>query len=85
LVLRLAQDGQLELGVQLGSEQPAEQTIQLPARDTRKSDKAADKERSDIARGRRIRLTHGHDHDEDGNGSAVGVRTTERSEKERTS
>ena len=39
---------------------PAEEVIQLPARDTRKSDKAAKKQRADIDRARRLRETHGH-------------------------
>ena len=58
-------DAELERGRELQAGQPAEETIQLPARDTRKSDKAADKERDDIERGRRLRLTHGEDQDPD--------------------
>ncbi len=58
-------DAELERGRELQAGMPAEETIQLPARDTRKSDKAAEKERADIDRGRRIRLTHGQDQDED--------------------
>ena len=57
-------DAELERGRELQAGMPAEETIQLPARDTRKSDKAAEKERADIDRGRRIRLTHGQDQDE---------------------
>ena len=57
-------DAELERGRELQAGMPAEQAIQLPARDTRKSDKAAEKERSDVARGRRIRLTHGQDQDQ---------------------
>ena len=52
-------DAELERGRQLQAGMPAEEVIQLPARDTRKSDKAAEKEREDIERGRRLRLTHG--------------------------
>jgi membrane protein len=52
-------DAELERGRELQAGMPAERTIQLPARDTRKSDKAAEKERTDVARARRIRLTHG--------------------------
>ena len=79
-------DAELERGRELQAGMPAEQTIQLPARDTRKSDKAAEKERSDVARGRRIRLTHGQDQDEAQNWDADGaVRSHERSEKGRTS
>ena len=58
-------DAELERGRELQAGIPAEETIQLPARDTRKSDKAADKERNDVARGRRLRLTHGDDQDPD--------------------
>jgi membrane protein len=56
-------DAELERGRELQAGQPAEETIQLPARDTRKSDKAADKERDDIERARRLRVTHGDDSD----------------------
>ena len=52
-------DAELERGRELQAGMHAEHTIQLPARDTRKIDKAAERERSDVARGRRIRLTHG--------------------------
>ena len=48
-------DAELERGRQLQAGIAAEEDIQLPPRDTRKSDKTADKERADIAAGRRIR------------------------------
>lgn len=48
-------DAELERGRQLQAGIAAEEDIQLPPRDTRKSDKAAEKERSDISDGRRIR------------------------------
>jgi membrane protein len=54
-------DAELERGRELQAGLPAEETIQLPARDTRKSDKAAAKERDDIERGRRLRATRGKD------------------------
>jgi membrane protein len=54
-------DAELERGRELQAGLPAEETIQLPARDTRKSDKAAAKERDDIERGRRLRATRGED------------------------
>jgi membrane protein len=54
-------DAELERGRQLQAGIAAEQDIQLPARDTRKSDKQAEKERKDIAEGRRIRRSHGDD------------------------
>jgi membrane protein len=77
-------DAELERGRELQAGMPAEETIQLPARDTRKSDKAAEKERSDVARGRRIRLTHGHDQGQDRDADDA-VRSDERSEKGRAS
>ncbi|MCR2792206.1 YihY/virulence factor BrkB family protein [Microbacterium sp. zg.Y625] len=51
-------DAELERGRQLQGGIAAEENIQLPARDTRKSDKRAEKEREDVAEGRRIRLEH---------------------------
>ena len=51
-------DAELERGRQLQAGIAAEEDIQLPARDTRKSDKAAEKEAKDIAEGRRIREQH---------------------------
>jgi len=58
-------DAELERGRQLQAGMPAEEVIQLPARDTRKSDKAAAKDREDIERGRQLRLSHGRDDDPD--------------------
>ncbi len=54
-------DAELERGRQLQGGIAAEEDIQLPARDTRKSDKQAAKEQKDIDEGRRIRLAHGED------------------------
>ena len=51
-------DAELERGRQLQGGIAAEEDIQLPARDTRQSDKRAEKERRDIAEGRRIREQH---------------------------
>ncbi|TFD17353.1 YihY/virulence factor BrkB family protein [Cryobacterium sp. TMT1-21] len=48
-------DAELERGRQLQAGIAAEEEIQLPPRDTRKSDKAADKAREDIKLGRRLR------------------------------
>jgi len=48
-------DAELERGRQLQAGIKAEEDIQLPPRDTRKSDKAAAKEREDVATGRRLR------------------------------
>jgi membrane protein len=54
-------DAELERGRELQAGLPAEELIQLPPRDTRKSDKAQAKERDDIERGRRLRVTRGED------------------------
>src|SRR4051812_18746619 len=79
-------DSEIERGRELQAGMPAEHTIQLPARDTRKSDKAAEKARADVARGRRIRLTHGQDQAEDQDlDPARAGRSPQRSEKGRTS
>ncbi|MEI5674505.1 MULTISPECIES: YihY/virulence factor BrkB family protein [unclassified Nocardioides] len=52
-------DAELERGRELQSGIAAEETIQLPPRDTRKIDKARDKEAEDVRRGRDIRRHHG--------------------------
>jgi len=51
-------DAELERGRELQSGIAAEETIQLPPRDTRKIDKAREKEAEDIRRGRAIRRHH---------------------------
>ncbi|MET0956145.1 MAG: YihY/virulence factor BrkB family protein, partial [Cryobacterium sp.] len=48
-------DAELERGRQLQAGIKAEEEIQLPPRDTRKSDKAAEKDRADVLAGRRLR------------------------------
>jgi len=48
-------DAELERGRQLQAGIAAEEDIQLPPRDTKRSDKASEKEAKDIAEGRRIR------------------------------
>ncbi len=48
-------DAELERGRQLQAGIAAEEDIQLPPRDTRKSNKVAEKERKDVEEGRRIR------------------------------
>jgi membrane protein len=58
-------DAELERGRQLQGGIAAEKDIQLPARDTKKSDKRAEKEQEDIAEGRRIRLAHDDDQKDD--------------------
>lgn len=52
-------DAELERGRQLQAGIAAEEELQLPPRDTRRSDKAAEKERKDVEEGRRIRREHG--------------------------
>jgi membrane protein len=52
-------DAELERGRQLQAGIAAEKDIQLPPRDTRKSDKAAAKEEKDVVEGRRIRESNG--------------------------
>jgi membrane protein len=54
-------DAELERGRELQSGIAAERDIQLPPRDTRKIDKANEKEEKDVAEGRRIRLEHNDD------------------------
>lgn len=54
-------DAELERGRQLQAGIAAEEELQLPARDTRQSDKRAEKERKDAAEGRRIRREHAED------------------------
>jgi membrane protein len=56
-------DAELERGRELQAGVPAEETVQLPPRDTKKLDKAAEKKREDIERGRRLRTTRGADED----------------------
>ena len=54
-------DAELERGRELEAGIPAEERIQLPPRDTRKIDKAEEKEKEDIELGRRIREAHAGD------------------------
>jgi len=58
-------DAELERGRELQAGLEAEETIQLPPRDTRASEKAAEKEREDIDRGRELRLSRGASDDPD--------------------
>jgi len=63
-------DAELERARQLQSGIEAEETLQLPPRDTRNSEKAEEKLEKKVAEGRRLRLeadrTDGHDDDENG-------------------
>lgn len=52
-------DAEIERARELQAGIAAEEFIQLPPRDTRRSDKAAAKERRDIERGRNLRLSRG--------------------------
>lgn len=54
-------EAELERGRELQAGIAAEEQIQLPPRDTRKIDKAAEQERKDIEEGRRIREQHAGD------------------------
>ena len=56
-------DAELERGRQLQADIAAEKDIQLPPRDTRKSDKAAAKEQEDVEKGREIRQNADPDDD----------------------
>ena len=58
-------DAELERGRELVSGIEAEETVQLPPRDTRNIEKAEAKRAEDIARGRELRLSAGHDSDPD--------------------
>lgn len=74
-------DAELERGRELQAGLPAEETIQLPARSTRASDKAERKEREDIRRGRRLRLSRGEDerpHSDDSDDSDASERKDSR-------
>jgi membrane protein len=56
-------DAELERGRELQAGVAAEESIQLPPRDTRKSEKAARQRREDVERGRQLRLSAGEEHD----------------------
>ncbi len=58
-------DAELERGRQLQAGLPAEETIQLPPRDTRTIEKADKKQAADVARGRELRESHGRPEDGD--------------------
>ncbi len=52
-------DSELERARELQAGLPAEETLQLPPRDTRKIDKQEEKEAADVARGRELRESRG--------------------------
>jgi membrane protein len=57
-------DSELERGRELQAGVAAEETVQLPPRDTRNIKKAEKKEAADVARGRELRESHGEPDDE---------------------
>src|SRR4029450_6615642 len=60
-------DAELERGRELQSGVAAEETVQLPPRDTRNIEKAREKEEEDVRRGRELRVgLHGEKDDQDG-------------------
>ena len=67
-------DAELERGRELQAGIEAEEDIQLPPRDTRKSEKAEKKEQEDIELGRQIRLEHEGDGDGSGDHDGDGTR-----------
>ena len=58
-------DAEMERGRQLQGGIEAEETIQLPPRDTKASEKKLDKERKDVKDGRALREQHGKNPDQD--------------------
>ena len=58
-------DAELERARELQAGMAAEETIQLPARDTRKSHKAAEKREADVARARSLRRSRGQEAGQD--------------------
>ena len=58
-------DAELERGRQLQAGVEAEETVQLPPRDTRNIEKAEAKQEKDIQRGRALRMSHGDTEDID--------------------
>jgi membrane protein len=53
-------DAEMERGRQLQAGIEAEETLQLPPRDTKQSDKLQAREEDDIRRGRELREQHGN-------------------------
>ncbi|HLV06001.1 MAG TPA: YhjD/YihY/BrkB family envelope integrity protein [Actinomycetaceae bacterium] len=58
-------DAELERGRQLQAGIEAEESIQLPPRDTRAAEKKEQQRRDDVERGRALRLSHGRTQDAD--------------------
>ena len=72
LLLGAEIDSELERARQLQAGVPAEEELQLPARDTRNIEKKAEKEQEDIERGRDIRERAEQEADSDDPGSSNG-------------
>ena len=64
-------DAELERGRQLQAGVEAEETVQLPPRDTRNIEKQQKKQRKDIERGRRLRTSRGESQDVEENDHAT--------------
>jgi membrane protein len=64
-------DAEMERGRQLQAGIEAEETIQLPPRDTKKSDKLQEKEEEDIRHGRELREQHNADDEDNGRKGAT--------------
>ena len=62
-------DAEMERGRQLQAGIEAEETIQLPPRDTKKSDKMLEKEQEDIRQGRELREQHAEQQEAKNNGT----------------
>jgi membrane protein len=58
-------DAELERGRELQAGIPAEESVQLPPRDTKASDKKAEKAKEDIEKGRALRMSRGRTQDLD--------------------
>ena len=69
-------DAELERTRELQAGIKAEETLQLPPRDTTKIEKAAEKEREDVERGRALRLSGGQESDPDDVSATSGSATT---------
>ncbi|WP_332762264.1 YihY/virulence factor BrkB family protein [Pseudarthrobacter sp.] len=65
-------DAEMERGRQLQAGIEAEETIQLPPRDTKKSEKMQEQEEDDIRRGRELREGHGNGADQAGSDTGTG-------------
>jgi membrane protein len=58
-------DAELERARELQAGEPAEETVQLPPRDTRNIEKAEAKEAEDVEKGRKLRTSRGASTDTD--------------------